>query len=222
LGLKTYSEFEAELKLEIYQRDDLESPTNYYQKWINQSYIALVTRKELYFPELEKSSSATTTDGTAYVESPSDTLFIRTVFDDDNETKLNKISWISYIKKTDRADTDAENKPNKWTRAGGGTGRGRIYLYPTPDDAYDLTVYYRARPSRLSNASDTTAIGEEWDEIILKMAVWQTLMRLKEYEKAKEEKEVVDQMIRDMRGIYDRENIDRHVILQPHQGYLNR
>ena len=74
----------------------------------------------------------------------------------------------------------------------------------------------------MSDSDDTTAIGEEWDEIILKMAVWQTLMRLKEYDKAEKEKEVVDEMIRDLRGIYDRENIDRDDILQPHQAYINR
>lgn len=222
MGTKTFTQFRDQLKLEIYQRDDLESPTNYYSIWINQAYIALVTRKDLYFPELEKDASATTTDGTAYVESPAYTLFIRTVFDDDNTTKLNKISWLDYIKKTDRATSTAESKPHFWTRAGGGSTRGRIYLYPTPDDAYDLTIYHRARPARLSAASSTTEIGEEWDEIILKMAVWQTLMRLKEYDKAKEEKEMVDSMIRDLRGVYDRENIDIHRVLQPHPGYLDR
>ena len=222
MGEKTYAEFQDEIKLEIYQRTDLESSTDYYAKWFNQAYVTLATRKDLYFPEMEKFTPAQTADGTAYVESPSDTLFIRTVFDDTSTVKLKKISWLQYIKKTDRATASAENNPNKWTRAGGGTGRGRIYLYPTPDAAYDLTIYYRATPARLSDSDDTTAIGEEWDEIILKMAVWQTLMRLKEYDKAEKEKDVVDEMIRDLRGIYDRENIDRDDILQPHQAYINR
>jgi hypothetical protein len=222
LGNYTYTNFQNYLKLEIYQRTDLETPTDYYATWINQAYINLATRKDLYFPEMEKISLAQTADGTAYVEAPSDALFVRTVFDDTSTVKLKKISWLNYIKKTDRADTTAEDAPTKWTHAGGGTGRGRLYLYQTPDATYDLSIYYRAVPSRLSGGTNKTAIGQEWDEIILKLAVWQTLMRLKEYDKAKEEKEVVDEMIRDLRGIYDRENIDRDDILQPHQAYINR
>jgi hypothetical protein len=222
MGNYTYQNFQDYLKLELYQRTDLETPTDYYSTWTNQSYINLATRKDLYFPEMEKLADAQTSDGTVYVEAPTDTLFIRTIFDDTSTVKLKKVSWIRYIRYTNRADTSAEDNPNKWTHAGGGTGRGRLYLYPTPDAAYDLTIYYRAVPARLSNSTDTTAIGEEWDEIILKMAVWQTLMRLKEYDKAEKEKEVVDEMIRDLRGVYDRENIDRDDILQPSQAYLNR
>lgn len=222
MGNYTYENFQSYLKLETYNRDDLESPTDYYALWINQAYINLATRKDLYFPELEKFASATTADGVAYVEIPEKTLFVRTVFDDDNSTKLVRISWLNYIKKTDRDDSDAEGKPTKWVHSGGGTDRGRVYLYQTPDDAYDLTVYYRAVPDRLANDADTTDIGEEWDEIILKLAVSQSLARLKEYDKAKEEKEIVDDMIKNLKGVYDRENIDRNDILKPHPGYLRR
>jgi len=222
LGVKTYTQYETELKLEIYNRDDLQSPVNYYQRWLNEAYLDIVSRKDLYFPILEELHEAQTTDGTQYVEAPSNTLFVRTVFDKTNTVKLRKVSWLKYISYPDRYDTTAEGSPNKWTHAGGGTGSGRIYLYPTPDDAYDLELPHRKKPPVLSGSSDVTLLGSEWDVIILKTAVWQTLTKLKEYEKAAQEKEVVDEMIRNLRGIYDRENIDRNDILQPHQAYLNR
>ena len=94
MGEYTFTNFRNYLKLEMYNRSDLESPTNYYSTWINQAYINVVSRKDLYFPELEKTSSAQTEDGTAYVAAPSDALHIRTVFDDTSTVKLEKVSWL--------------------------------------------------------------------------------------------------------------------------------
>jgi len=149
------------------------------------------------------------------VDTTSDMLIIRTIFDISNSRKLKKIPPRQYWKYTDRADSDAYGEPTRWTHVGGGSNRGYLYLHPTPDDNYNLDIFYRALPDDLSG-TETTVIGAEWDEIIVKAAVWLARLRLNEYDKAKEDKIIVRDMIRDLVGLYDQENLDINDQVIPH------
>lgn len=219
MGSLNFSEFKAELKLQIYQRDDLDSVSgvDYIGEWVNRAYIDFTTRDrfwelrfpaDFYFPELEViDASKSTSDGVAYVDTPAKTLLVRWVWDSTNDYKLTRFeSWIKYIEKTGRATAASEGKPTKYIRVAGG-GTDRIYLYPTPDTAYSLEIGRRKIPAELTG-TDVTAINEIWDEPILKLAVIQTLMRLKEYEKARIEKAEWIDMVRSKVDVYSQEYRD--------------
>lgn len=192
MGNMNFGEMEDELSLHFGGRTDLESPTNWYQKWINKAYINLTTRSSFFgnpmrffWPTLETSTPRTTSDGTAYVELPEDILIIRRVYNDTDDNKLNHISANEYYKKTDKADTNAEGTPTMYSRIG-----NYIYLYPTPDDsATVLTIYYRRIPEELSDSADVTVLGAEWDSLIVDLAKIYGHYDLQEYDLAKELKE---------------------------------
>ncbi len=221
MGERTYAEMCADLKFHLGNRTD--SDTNI-ANWINVAYKDLTTRNMLWgvkmpeqyiFPELNTSASKSTTDGVAYVTVPTDALYVATIDDTTSKRKLVNIPWREYIKHPDRATTTSEGAPTKWVRYG-----LNLYLYPTPDATYALTVYYRKRPAELVNASDVTLVGDEWDEPILKLAVIQSFRRFGEYEKAEvEKKEWVDMMAAKV-GMYFREESDRETYRKPDMTYF--
>jgi hypothetical protein len=213
MGTYTYSDFKSKLTRELWNRDDVSTLVG---GWVNAAYMDLCTRNRFWdvkmphnfdFPELNVSESRTTADGTASVATPSQALFITTVFDDTNKRKLSKMSPREYFSKTDRATAAAEGQPTNWTRYG-----SNLYLWPTPAATYSLSVYYRKRPAEMSDDLDVTAVGAEWDEIILKLAVIQSMMRLKAYDDAAKEKADWTMKVQDLIGIYGKEEIDqRHL-----------
>ncbi len=205
MGTYTLSNFQTYLKLRFGGNDQLDASTNYYTIFTNEAYRKVYTMdvcrgRKVYIPELETTGSAATVDGTAYVSVPSDCLQIMEVFDETNDTRLSWLAHPEYVSREDRGDTTAEGKPTHWIRSG-----ERIYLYPTPDDAYTLTVHYRKRPTELSSASDVTDLGKEWDSIVLEYAHGIGRNWTGEPEKAKFSLELGDEMTFNMMGIYARE-----------------
>ena len=169
MGTYTYTLFKSYLKLRCGSNSAFD---DYYGVWVNSAYSFLTTsetiggvRKRMYFPELEVNDTVTTSNGFAVVSPPTDCLITREIYDSTNTRRLDWIPLSEYVNKTDRADTSAEGQPQKWTRMG-----SYYYLWPTPDATYSLLVYYKKRPTALSGASDVTAIGKEWDDIILELA----------------------------------------------------
>jgi hypothetical protein len=146
MGTYTAANFITYLTLELGQRGDI---TAYDDLWINAGYNWLTSRKDLYFPELEwkAATSVNTVDGTAYIDTTSDVLYIQGVYDTTSNQWLEKIQPRKYFKYTDRSDTAQEGAPTQWTHVAGGSNRGYIYLHPTPDAVYAITRYYRALPT---------------------------------------------------------------------------
>jgi len=228
MGDYSYDEFKAHLKFQLGNRSDLSSHSvlgDLYGEWINQAYMTLTTkdsffgkRIKLRFPELmTNDSSQATVDGTAYISTPTDALYIEGVWDSENDTILEGISWDQYKSYTGRADTDSEGEPKEWVRRG-----SLIYLYQTPDDAYDMVIYYRKRVDRLDGSSyDTTEIGEEWDEPILQLAVIQSLQRLRMFDEASKLKPEWLETVMDLANIYSNEEFDREMQVTPHQGWMS-
>ncbi len=213
MGIKAFSEFKAELKLELGQRGDIESigSVDYRGVWINSAYMTLSTQNKMWgirknwtFPELETYGTAITEDGSETIPTPSDCIVVRHVWDSTNDLKLTGISFEDYITYTGRDTAASEGKPTEWVRNG-----DYIYLSPTPDDEYTLYVYYRKRPAKLVAEDDTTDIGAEWDEPILRLAKALGLRKLQQYDDAKKEQDYFEDMIRGVVGIYDQESFDR-------------
>jgi hypothetical protein len=203
--MKEYVEFQFGNNTEFESVGD--NATNYYGLWINRAYNHITTRdrffgirRDFYFPQLETSSTADTVDGTAYISVPSDCLIIREVYDTDNKRKLVNIPHKEYVGYTDRSDTTAEGKPTSWVRQG-----TYIYLHPTPDDAYTMRIYYRKIPSSLSSDAAVTEIGDEWDDIVVQLAVYYGRSWTGDYEGAKMAKEDVNDRIASLISIYGKE-----------------
>jgi len=228
MGALGFDEFKELLQSRLGLRGDLASrgasSLNYYGIWVNQAYRQLCTqknlmglKKNLYFPQLHTSTTATTTDGTAYVSVPVSTLYITEVFDTTNGRKLTQIPWKKYIEYTDRTDTSCEGDATEWTRYS-----SYIYLHPTPSTTSDtLTIYYKKLVADLTG-SETTIIGAEWDEPILELAAYKAFQHIGEYEKAKVSRETFLEMAAGLADIYYQEQKDSDEAWQPSLAYLGK
>lgn len=217
--MQTYTQFQ----LGGPTRTELMSPTNYVAKWVNDAYADLTTknrymglRKNFVFPTLETHISDTTVDGQEYVPTPDDCLIVRTLYDTTNNKKLERINWFTYTSYTDRATAASEGKPTEWIRSA-----GNIYLHPTPDAAYDLDIFYKKRVPALTASADVTLVGDEWDNIIVQLAVIKGQMWLNDWEKVKLLKEVWLEDVSAMLGLYDQEEKDMHHNLRGDSSYNN-
>jgi len=198
------------------------SDLNMYGIWVNQAYRQICTNEHLsglprrvYIPALETSTTATTTDGTAYVSVPSDCLLIRSVYDTTNNVKLAQIPWRVYISYTDRATTSAEGDATEWCRSG-----ARIYLHPTPQTTGDtMTIYYKKLVATLSG-TDTTAIPAEWDEPIVQLATIKGHMWTGDFDKIKPLREEFVESVSGILDIYAQEAVDRDANFAPDSSYL--
>jgi hypothetical protein len=219
MGSYSFADLKNYLKLRFGNADSFDS---YYGVWVNSAYTQLCTRdivgkRRIEIPELETITTAATVDGTAYVSVPTDCLVIKEIYDTTNNKHLDWIAWGAYIAKTDRATATAENKPDYWIRSG-----GRIYLYPTPDAAYTLSISYRKRPAALSGDSDVTILGQEWDDVILEMAHYIGRNWVGEMEKAEFSRKLADEMINNIMDIYNREEKARRESVRPDPSFHSR
>jgi hypothetical protein len=199
------------------------SDTNFYGVWVNQAYRQICSSHTLLgtpmvfrIPELETSSSATTTDGTAYVDVPSDCLTVRTVFDETNDRQLKNIPYRTYLAYTDRATAASEGDPTEWARMG-----SRIYLHPTPGTTGDtLTIHYKKYPDAL-DGENVTIIGAEWDEPIVTLAAHKGFTWQGALDKAKAAREEFLEMAAGIIRSYE-EEVDRDVSFEPSSAYMPR
>lgn len=211
MGAKTFTTFKSDLTFELQNRDNISDKVG---DWINDAYMTLTTKnrfwglkRDFYFPQLMTQTTSTMADGTPYITTPSDALFVYSIFDTTNDTKLKRITLRDYIGKTGRADSDERGDPSHWTRVTDSGGTDRLYINPTPDGAYGVEIFYRKRPAALTGTA-TTVIGAEWDYPIVKLAVIQSLQRFKQYDYADKEKAEWLDLVTGMIGIYDKEDLD--------------
>jgi hypothetical protein len=223
MGNYALSDFKAQLKLRLGNRDDLASPIDYLTTFVNQAYIDLATknkfwglRKNFRFPELETSSPLTTTAHVAYIAGPSDMLYPISVWDSTQDKRLPRISWSNYLSRSGRATTSSEGAPSYWTRYG-----DSIYFYATPDTTYTENLYYRKIPAVLSNTTDKTVLDAAWDEIILDLATIKGFESIQEFDKVGSWEKILTDKLPDRIGIYDKEDLSRQDIFTPSIIYIN-
>jgi len=225
LGNKTFAELQAELKTEMGEWSPSDEK---YDEWINTAYLTLTTmvyyidrngrRRRVYFPELGDVSSETVDSDSEnpYVSIPENAYIIETVHDYTNDVKLARLTdWRAYISKTGRFSSTGP--ATHYIRRG-----TYIYLHPTPDDDDVYYIYYRRRPEKLDGSTSKTIIGAEWDYPIVKLAKLQSLLRLKDYESYKFEKEEYQELMMERIGAYDDENLDRTDTAPPDSSYIDR
>ncbi len=198
---------------------------NLYGIWINSAYRQLCTQdkilglqKKLHFPQLNTSATATTTDGTAYVSVPSDCLSLIEVYDTTNNRNLDWIPNSVYLDYTDRTTATAEGDPTEWTKYG-----SYIYLHPTPGTTGDtLTIYYKKLVADMSG-TQTTAIGAEWDDVILELATYKMYVWTHEDSaKIKLAHDTFLEMALGLADVYNSEEKDSDITLAPSLAYLGK
>jgi hypothetical protein len=226
MGAYTLQNFTDYLKFELGKRDDLEGTPNYLQLWVNAAYRDICTRDRFWglrvperfeFAELVvDDNSYATAAHVPYIVSPANCSYIKQVFDVTSDRILRHFSsWRQYVEKTGRASASSEAAPTKWIRE----TEGKIFLWPTPDAVYAMTVSYRKIPDELTNVGDKTAIPKDWDDIVLKLAVVQSMMRLKQYDMAKNEKENWLDMMASKIGLRSREDKANRDFFKPDMAY---
>lgn len=214
MGALGFDSLKAILKLRLGQRTQLDSigGVDYHGILINQAYQQLtsshrlpILEKSFYFPQMHVVTDPVlaTVDGQPYINSPSDMLRARYIYDKTNSHKLSWVPMSWYVAQTDRSDTTAEAPPEKWSRDG-----NRIYLYPTPGAIYSIEVWYRRVAASLDGAQ-TTLVGAEWDPAILALASYKGHIWLGEYDRAKPDKEEYIDIVTGLINVYAREESDR-------------
>lgn len=134
---------------------------------VDDSYAEVLTRYR--HVELEDTHEFTTSDGTERYSLPNDYWYSQVVKDETNRRPLvyRRINWI------EAQDTTVDGDPQYYTRHG-----SELVLYPTPNGAYDIKVFYVKRAAPLLGDGTTVFDGIEWDEVVKWGAVWRVFNAL--------------------------------------------
>lgn len=211
----SFDNFKAYMKVRFGQRPDLEDVdgNNMFEVWLKEAQTWLTTRNRFwdyklnfYFPELEViNTDMTTSTGVAYVTEPASTYIIREAFDKTNSQPLNWMHPKDYIRRMDRADSNARSHPLEWTRLD-----GSVYFWPTPDGEYNIEALQRKYATAFSAGDDTSGIGPEWDSGILALAAHLGHTAIGEDSKADRAKGLFLDHIEGVIGIYYQESKAGH------------
>jgi len=233
MGVLTFAEFKSYAEFQLGNRSDVESATDQsadlYGVWVNFAYKALCNQNRFHglrinytFPELMiDNTGANTTAGTVYVDTPATILGTpHEVFDETSNVHLKWRPWSWYVDKTDRDTEASRNNPEYWIVYGAGTAAGskKVYLYPTPDNTYSIYIYFRKKAVTLTGTS-VTLIGEEWDQIILQMAVCEGYKWLREWSNYEKEISIVQEAIAGIIGHEQVSEVARDESIQPRSDY---
>ena len=161
------------------------------------------------FREKEVIGSFVTASGTSFYQIPSSFEALQGLSVEDLNTgqhiPLERISADvfeqEYVNRT-----DAQGKPEKYFRNGGG-----IKLWPTPDNIYTLKIYYWFELSDLSNTSPTPPIPRVWHEIILFGGVSRAFIGvLRDFDSARNARAFQAALIKDISPVEEKEKEDSH------------
>lgn len=103
-----------------------------------------------------------TVASTRNYELPAGLLSIIRLRDVDNQRRIIK---MDDARAAELLDTDTEGQPLHYIRY-----ENTIDLHPTPDDVYDLELYYKGNIVDLVDAADEPVLPEPWHEGILRLA----------------------------------------------------
>jgi hypothetical protein len=155
-------------------------------RYLNESYLEICAANNL--PQLETSTTITTSSGTASYElTVSNVSEYSDLEDDTNNLLLYRIAEWQYRRWTQGNTTSGT--PIYWFVDGvGSNNRDQITLYPTPAGTYTINVYYQKVPDELvtSPAATSPVIRQAWDDSIIHRAVSRGWRQLGDLEAAKQ------------------------------------
>ncbi len=136
---------------------------------LNQSYLEIASA--VNFPELDESTTITTSSGTAEYEVGSDAdniIYINDIVDTTNGIQLREINRYQYDQYTQ--SSSSSGTPVYWLMTGvGSNSRKQITFFPTPSGAASVVVHYRKKPDdlELSPSPTTPILPQAWDDSLL-------------------------------------------------------
>lgn len=165
-------------------------------RFINQSYVEVCSAN--HFPQLETSTTITTSSGTAEYElSASDVLKVLAVVDSTNYSELQEvINRHQYTQYTQGDTSSSTGVPVYWFISGvGDNSRYQMTFYPTPDGTYTITVFYTKRPTDLATSPTATSpiIPEPWDDSLITRATARGWRQLGDNKRAAEWMQLANQ-----------------------------
>lgn len=186
--------------------DDVELDNDAADLLLNRAYWELLDK----FPFREKEVSATfaTVDGTILYSMPSPFEALRQLSienpDTFEHTYLRKWSIREY-EENYNSHEDARGYPTNYVREG-----CAVRLWPTPDDAYTITIKYLTVLADLSDDNDSPGIPQQWHEIILYGALWRGYVRFGDYVRSKATQGMWANMIAGIKPTEAKEEVDTH------------
>ncbi len=175
---------------------------------LNRAFWELLNK--FSFREEECSIEFTVADGEDFISLP--TLFesirkLSILNSDTNKwTPLTRID-IQEFERLANDDTSAKGAPEKYFREGSG-----IRLLSSagggPDATYTLRIKYRVTLAELSSGNTELVIPEVWHELILMGGHWRGLLRLRDYESAREVKNQQIALINSTVPVEAKEEVD--------------
>jgi len=175
------NQMQQELVWRVGNRTDL---ANRSLVWLNDAYFELLLSPRFTFFETDRTFTFQTVAGGRTFNILSvvpDLWFILDLRNDTMQRKLDRYSFTEFDRKW-----RVLALPTRYTRYG-----PNIEFDPTPDKVYDMTMRYRLRPAELA-VDGTHMLTREWDEVIITMAVQKGWEALEQWDKAGQQKQIVE------------------------------
>ena len=170
MGYMTLDDFRTDLQSALGDRG-FENPR--LDRWINHGYLDLAGSVD--FEVLNTDASIDTVAATQTIDTPSGAMIVQLVRDQDNDNLLGWVPKVEFF----RRSASVSGKPTHWTRHG-----DLIYLYPIPDDAYEMWVPYKAAPELLAATLDVSVLPDIWDLAIFYLSAHHALVALGDEQRA--------------------------------------
>lgn len=135
---------------------------------INETYKELAIPFRFHEQEYED-ATITTVDGTESYTVPTGAYAIVEVKDQTNHFVLEQVDQNAY---DEMRDPDLEGPPEKFMN-----WAGKIYIWPVPDDVYDLLVRFKKLPADMTGDTDTPLLPLDWHPIICMLSASDLCMR---------------------------------------------
>lgn len=158
MGVMTLADFEDEVNANL--NYGITSTTRL-DRWINAA--AEFVHNQYDFEDNKKIYSFSTVSGTIAYTMPTDLEGIRALR---NVTTDN----TGLLRRTERIwayDPASTGMPKRWAQE-----KHTIYLWPTPDDAYSLELWYIIQMARLATKTAVTVFPDHWDMAVVFYATY--------------------------------------------------
>lgn len=145
----------------------------YVKRWLNEAQRYVMAQTDLRGQEDLQTITTTATDNTYTLDAD----FLRMIHVADTETDdlLQGIAQAAF----DDLDSTNTGRPQLWT-----VTVSTLYLYPTPDGAYSLTLRYYKSPPDLSADGDIPQLPEMYCHLMVSYALQRAYRRENDYEAA--------------------------------------
>lgn len=156
-GTKDLSVFRSDLDSQLGNRG---FGNTLFDQWVNESYLEITGG--IRFPELLASFTVATVASTVSYAGPTDSVGWEVVYDETNDTVLERIDRHDFYRQLRSVDAT----PELWMR-----DQDQLFLSPTPDAVISERILHVKQPTLLAAATDKTVIPAHWDYAIELLAL---------------------------------------------------